>query len=259
MFDDQSNVSSTSISHDSADRVLAAETTGPFEVKRDRFGAIINFSGATAPAVHEIHRRFAAALPERYVAFDHVQRGDAVNHDVYGYDADRDLAVFQVRHFFRRYRNGFANTRKAYFLVGYTETGAPFRHPVSAHTIRAAIRRGADPAEVVQVAEQWIFGVTPKQHARSVRQGDILMFPARGRPASDAKPVGRRLLLLDSHELHAHEILQDAKGEIWAYDPAIYHLKEQHVPLYAPDVDGWWIVRPGREGVTYDFAERLGD
>jgi hypothetical protein len=259
MFDDHSSLTPTAVSTDPEGRSLATETIEPFNVTRDRFGAITRFGGVTAPAVHDIHRRFATALPERYVTFDHAQRGDAVNHDLYGYDAARDLAVFQVRHFFRRYRNGFANVHKAYFLVGYTETGSPFRHPVSAHTIRAAIRRGSDAAEVVRVAERWIFGVTPNQYARSVRQGDVLMFPARGRPPSDAKPVGRRLLLLDSHELRAHEIAQDAKGEIWAYDPAIYHLKEQHVPLYAPDVDGWWIVRPGREGASYDFAERLGD
>ena len=258
MLDDQSSVFSPSAGIDPDGALPAKAKTDPSEVERGRFDAIIRL-GAKSPSVDDIHRRFAAALPERYVAFDRAQRGGAVNHALYGYDADRDLAVFQVRHYFRAYRNGFAKMHKAYFLVGHTETGAPFRHPVSAHTIRAAIRRGADPAEVVRVAERWIFDVTPKQYARSVRQGDILMFPARGRPRRDAKPIGRRLLLLDSHELRAHEIAQDEKEEIWAYDPAIYHLKEQHVPLYAPDVDGWWIVRPGREGTSYDFAERLGD
>lgn len=257
MFDDHFELEAASAGIDGQVSTVAAAKIDPPTVKRDRYGAISSLGCVTA--LLNIHRHFASALPEAYAAFDHVQRGDAVNHDLYGYDAGRDLAVFQVRHYFRQYRNGFANIRKTYFLVGFTETGAPFRHPVSAHTIRAAVRRGESPAEVVRAAERWIFGVTPAQYARSVRQGDVLMFPARGRPASDAMTVGRRLLLLDSHELRAHKIVRDAKGEIWAYDPAIYHIKGQHVPLYAPDVDGWWIVRPGREGTSYDFAERLGD
>ena len=257
MFDDHSERPIASI--DGEVSTVVMEKIDPPTVHRDCYGAIIKLGGARAPSIHDIKRHFAAALPESYIAFDHAHRGDAVNDALYGYDAARDLAVFQVRHFFRRYRDGFANTHKSYFLVGFTETGAPFRHPVSAHTIRAAGRRGDSPAEVVRTAERWIFAVTPAQYARAVRQGDVLMFPARGRPAPDADRLGRRLLLLNSHEIRAHEIVEDVKGEIWAYDPAIYHLKEQHIPLYAPDVDGWWIVRPGREGTTHDFAERLGD
>lgn len=257
MLEDCSKIELDTIDADSDRAAPAAETAQTPAVARDGYGAIVGRIG-TVP-VSEIHARYAAALPECYADFDRARRGDAVNHALYGYDGDRGLAVFQVRHFYRRSRHGYANVRKAYFLVGFTETGAPFRHPVSAHTIRAAVRGAASPAEVVRVAERWIFRVTPAQHARSVRQGDILMFPARGRPAPAAEPIGRRLLLLDSHELRAHEIVRGTDGEVWAYDPTIYHLKDQHIPLYAPDVDGWWIVRPGREGTTYDFAERLGD
>lgn len=257
MLDDTSNAlqpGAAGFDDVSADRRCSI---GADRVTRDDYGAL---TGRVGPfAVDDIKDRFAPALPESYVNFDRARRGDAVNRDVYGYDDRRDLAVIQVRHFFRRHRYHYANVRKAYFLVGYTEAGAPFRHPVSGHAIHAAIRGGATPTEVVQAAERWIFRVTPAQHARSVRQGDILMIPARGRPSAGSEAVGQRLLLLDSHEIRAHEIVRDTKGEIWAYDPAVYHLKGQHAPLYAPDVDGWWILRPGREGTTYDFGERLGD
>lgn len=239
MLEDFSKIELDTIDADSDRAAPAAEMALAPALARDGYGAIVGRIG-TVP-VSEVQARFAAALPACYADFDRARRGDAVNHALYGYDGDRGLAVFQVRHFYRRSRHGYANVRKAYFLVGFTETGA------------------ASPAEVVRVADRWIFRITPGQHARSVRQGDVLMFPARGRPAPAAEPIGRRLLLLDSHELRAHEIVRGTDGEVWAYDPAIYHLKDQHIALYAPDVDGWWIVRPGREGTSYDFAERLGD
>jgi hypothetical protein len=226
-------------------------------VTRDRYNALTGHVDAVPVA--DIDARFSPALPEEYVEFDSARRGDAVNRDVYGYDHERNLAVIQIRHCFRRYRNGYANLHKAYFLVGFTEADAPFRHPVSGHAIHAAIRGGASPKAVVEAAECWIFRVTRARNTRSVRQGDIVMVSARGRPRASSQIVGQRLVLLDSHEIRAHEIVRDPEGEIWAYDPAVDHLKGQHAPLHAPDIDGWWILRPGREGTTYDFARRLGD
>jgi hypothetical protein len=257
MFEDTSHDMPASVeTHGQGGPELAGKTDD-IRVRRDVYGAILEISGPLT--VHDITTRFAVALPTSYVAFDHANRGDAVNHDLYGYDAPRDLAVFQVRHAFRPSRRGYLNTRKTYFLVGFTEDGNPFRHPVGAHAIRSAINRGCSPAEVVRVAERWIFNVTPAQYDRGVRQGDVFMFPAGRQPPKDAERVGSRLVLLDSHELRAHEIVQDAKGRIWAYDPAVYHLKHQHVPVYAPTVSCWCRVCGGREAHTWDFAERLGD
>jgi hypothetical protein len=233
-------------------------TTADAAVRRGRFGEI--FGKVAGRDVTDIVAEFEAALPEEMASFDNGDRGDAINHDLYGYDAARGLAVIQVRHAFRRARNHFLNVRKSYFLVGYTETGEPFRHPVGAGAVRAAVRKyGDDPAEVVRAAERWVFNVTPNQYARSIRQGDVLMFQARGTPGETAEDVGTRLTVLDTHEVRAEAIKKDGRGEVWAYDPAVYHLENDHAPVYADGVDEWWIVRPGREATAWDFAQRLGD
>jgi hypothetical protein len=224
---------------------------------RGRFDEITRFDGDGD--VRAVLGAFSPALPEEMAHFDHADRGDAINWDLYDYDPRRELAVIQVRHMFRRYRNGYKNVRKTYHLVGFTERGSPFRHPVSAATVRAAARNhGEQLGEGVRAAERWIFNVSQKQHERAVRQGDLLMFPARGQPTADAVYRGHRLVLMDTHELRATAIWQDHDSDIWALEPAVYHVNNDHTPAYADEPDRWYVVRPGREADTYAFAQRIG-
>lgn len=222
---------------------------------RGTFGQITGFDDGTD--VRAVLEAFADALPEPMAKFDDAERGDAINRDLYDYDSRRDLAVVQVRHAFRRYRHGFLNVHKTYHLVGFSERGEPFRHPISGPTAHAAIRRdGYHLGEVVKAAERWIFDVTPRQYARGVRQGDLLMFRARGQPAPDAVYLGRRLVILESHELRAAAIWRDDR-EIWAFEPSAYHREDDHAPVYAHEPDRWYVVRPGRESATHAFARRI--
>lgn len=246
---------------DNAPGVVSAYLSTPTPMQVTRRGYYNELFGQVAQEqVHDILATFRPALPETMVEFDKAGRGDAINHDLYGYDPERQLAVVQVRHAFRARRNGYLNVRKGYYLVGYTETGAPFRHPVSGHAIQAAARNdGNDPAEVVRAAERWIFQVTSRQYRHAVRQGDVLMFRARGTPGDTAEHVGSRCTVMGTHEIRATEIRQDARGELWAWDPAVYHLEHDHAPVYADTVDHWYVIRPGREQDAWDFAQRLGD
>lgn len=120
---------------------------------RGRFGELLSL-----PAPHSVSAvmdRFRPAMPETYCEFDRKGRGDAVNVDLYGYDPLQDVAVVQARHAFRQYRNGYLSIRKTYFLCGFNEiTEAPFRHPISAAAIHAAIRCGADAAGVVRAVNR---------------------------------------------------------------------------------------------------------
>jgi hypothetical protein len=202
--------------------------------------------------------RYKEALPETFVAFDAKQRGDALNLDLYGYDEVQDVAVIQVRHAFRRYRNGFMNVRKDYVLVGFNEiTEAAFRHPVSAQSVRAAIRAAsASPKSAVRGAQRWMWGVTDKQLDTGMHQGDVLLVKERGRPKGELLE-DTEATVAGSHLVTARSFIRGQK-HLFALDPAVYHTKGQYDAIYA-DSDGWYSVRVADETTPCDWSIRLGD
>lgn len=215
--------------------------------------------GVVRPAV-EIIRKFVDVLPETFVAFDRKMRGDSLNLDLYGYDIEQDVAVIQIRHFFRRYRNGYANIHKDYVLVGRNEiTNELFRHPVSAHAVHAGIRRDdQDPVAAVRAAQRWMWGVSDKQLASGIRQGDILIVPAKGKPARAEMIEADTVLVGGTHEVHAAAFCRDRKGVVFAYGPTVRHTKSQHLTAYG-DGDFWHSIRVAASAPTWEWGARLGD
>lgn len=224
--------------------------------RRGVYGELKTLPYATVP---EVLSHFAASLPERICRFDHAGRGDAINFSLYGHDPDQGVAVVQIRHAHRTTRAGYLNLHRSYVLCGQNElTGAPFRHPVSAHTVRAAVRAGADAKGVVAAAQQWMWMVTPAQLAAGIRQGDVLLVPQRRGPREIVQDLGSAAVVGGSHKVRALRIVVDAKNRVWADSPSMYHEKGQHDPIFA-DRDGWHTVRVAREVTAWSFAERLGD
>lgn len=226
-------------------------------VMRGRHDEIITVNGQSAKI---ILREFGDALPEPFVSFDKAGRGDALNCDLYAYDEEQGVAVVQVRHAFRRYRNGYLNRHVDYVLVGRNEmTGQLFRHPVSAPKVRAAIRRDRlNPAAGVLAAQQWMWGVTPRQQANGIRQGDVLLVAERGEPKNITAELGTTHVVGGSHEIRAQRIVQVGNSRIWAWSPSLWHTKDQHAPVYA-DHEGWHSVRVARSAATWEWGTRLGD
>jgi hypothetical protein len=228
------------------------------EGMRGSFGQLIGSVGGRPVAA--ILAALAAALPPRVVEFDRAGRGDAVNHDLYGWDAGQNVGIVQVRHTFRRYRNGYTNSRKTYVLAGFNETGTPFRHPVSASAVRGAVRVDGDPVAVVRAAQRWMWKVTDKQLAAGIRQGDVLMVPERRSPPADATVLGGVATLADTHEVSSRQIVRwDGSPFIWAVNPRIRHLRAQHETIRPIEHDGWYSVRVADEEPAWDFSLRLGD
>lgn len=227
---------------------------------RDSYDAIIGWTQKKADgtakfilSARDIIALFSDSMEREYVDFDRKGRGDALNHDLYGYDPNQGVAVIQARHAFRRHKNDFMGTHKTYFLCGKNEiTGESFRHPVSASAIHGAIRTGAKSAGIVRAAQKWMWQVTDKQLDNSVRQGDLLLVPERGEPKGDY--VGHMMVLGGSHEVNASEIL--INGKIYAKNPQLTHKKGQHAPVA---VNGWVSVRVARDAPAWNFAVRIGD
>ncbi len=194
---------------------------------------------------------FRPALDDEYCEFDRKKRGGALNHDLYAYEPKQGVAVVQARQFFRRKANYYPQVRKTYFLAGQNEvTHEFFRQPISAQVVRrAANNRSVD---VVQAVQAWMWDTSIRQLTSSVRQGDVLMIPAR-RPAGVS--AGRTLTVADSHVIRATDIRLTQK-RCFALDPTMIHAKGQHAPVA---MMGWADIRLAREAHAWDFADRVGD
>lgn len=244
---------------DEVDEPAAAPVT---IAKRGHYDEITNisFADGSAASAAELIRKFNDVLPETFVEFDKKMRGDSLNLDLYGYDVEQDVAIIQIRHFFRRYRNGYANIHKDYVLVGRNEiTNELFRHPVSAHAVHAGIRKDdMDPVAAVRAAQRWMWGVSDEQLARGIRQGDILIVPARGKPAHAEMIEADTVLVGETHEVHASAFCRDRKGVVFAYGPTVRHTKGQHLTAYG-DGDFWHSIRVADTAKAWEWGVRLGD
>lgn len=220
----------------------------------------ITLADGTVLQASEIITMFKGVLPETFVEFDRKMRGDSLNLDVYGYDAEQGVAIIQIRHFFKRYAKGFSNVHKDYVLVGRNEiTNELFRHPVSAHAVHAGVRKdGENPVSAVRAAQKWMWGVNDKQLASGIRQGDILIVPAKGKPANAEMIEAETVLVGETHEVHAAEFCKDKKGVVFAYGPTVRHTKGQHLTTYG-DGDFWHSIRVADEASTWEWGARLGD
>ena len=234
---------------------LFAQRFAPIAAFRGAYGEIRDIAGPLTPT--EILAYVADALPARFSSWDSKKRGDSLSWDLYGWCPDEHVAVVQVRLASRRYANGFLTTRKDYVLCGYTEDGNPFRHPVSSAAVRGAVRRGADPAGVVRAAQMWMWGVTEKQLAVSVRQGDVLLVPHRGEPRGEnLVERGTEARLAGTHVVRSERILSGG-GRLYAYKPRVSHTKAQHADEWISI--GWATVRVAQESPAWDYSVRLGD
>ncbi len=217
------------------------------------YDEIVKFGGCHA---RDIIALFSPALEEEYIDLDSKGRGSCLNHDLYAYDPAQGVAVVQARQFYRRAASHYGATRKTYFLCGRNEiTGEYFRHPVSAAAVRAACRKSTDPtrADVVRAVQRWMWQVTEKQLAKSIRQGDILLVPEREPKSAPSR--GMSLTVADSHRILADDIR--LSGRCYALNPTMVHAKGQHRPV--ENLTGWYSIRVARESDAWDFAERIGD
>ncbi|MBS1054747.1 hypothetical protein [Gluconobacter kondonii] len=216
------------------------------------------FKNLIGEGTAEILAFLRPALPEPKCSFDYKGRGNAVNIALYAWDADQSVGVVQVRHTFKDYENSeFMTVHKTYVLCGFNENGEPFRHPVSPHTVRAAIRKSDALEAGVIAAQKWMWGVTDKQLEASRRQGDVLIVPHRGNPKKgDFQSMGTTLILAKTHIIEAEEIIKiPGKPWVFAKKPVLRHTKREHRNTTAPMSDGqWFTVRAADVASNWDFG-----
>lgn len=190
-------------------------------------------------------------------AFDRKGRGSAINLDIYGVDIvdGQYLGVVQVRQFERRYKNGWGNIRKNYFLVGRNENGGPFAHPVPAQVIR---RTGDSPESPVTAARSWIFDCPKNKLPLIKRHGDVAAIPVRCPRGEQYWSQTHGIQLIDEHYLIANQACSQ-DGRLYVKDFHLYHGKRQHPDVNAAEREGWFRIQVGRRSDFWSFSKPTAD
>jgi hypothetical protein len=216
---------------------------------RNSYGAITDYPEFVTALLKEAEKAGAWTTG---IESDRKQRGSAINVDVYGYDSAEGLAVVQVREAVFHPRR-YTRVRKDYYLIGRTESGNFFAHPV---TSPARSKRAlASPLACVKWVLAQIWQCREEELEDIERQGDIAFIPVRGLPKG-AILITEPIRLRDSHEL---------TGEIWKYGYTYYvrrgarlvHLKRQHKMIRARE--GWYRVQVGVREQGWGFTAPKGD
>ena len=219
---------------------------------RNRFNALTSTPAWVKDLMAEVEQDGAWTTG---IESDKRLRGSAINVDLYGYDADQGLAVVQVRETVfhpRRYNR----TRKDYYLIGRTEAGATFAHPVESPARSSRAMSSAEACVRYVLAKIWD---CREQDLDDIeRQGDVAFVPVRNLPA-DAEPVlnGEAVLIRNTHQLTG-DLWRTSDGTLYARRGArLKHLKGQHKPVRAKG--GYYRVQAGHRAQNWGFTAPHGD
>lgn len=217
---------------------------------RDQYGSLCCYPEYVSMLIDEAEQAGTYACG---IESDKRNRGTSINVDVYGYDEAQGLAVIQVREC-QFHPGRFSRVRKDYYLVGHTEPGAVFAHPVDSPA--RSKRAMSTPEACVRYILATIWGCREEDLAEIVRQGDVALIPAR-------LPDGAELLtetetiIRETHRLRAERLYRSGKT-LYAYRRvSLVHLRRQHATVQV--YSGIYRVAEGREASTWGFSEPTAD
>lgn len=120
----------------------------------------------------EIIEFFAPVLPGEFSNFKSAGHGKGCNHDLYGFDVERKMAVIQVRFSRRGYGKSYLSVNKDYYLCALNNDGTMSAFMVPGLKVRGAARSTKDnsPEAVVTAALAGLFSLTPAK----IRAGHYL-------------------------------------------------------------------------------------
>lgn len=182
---------------------------------------------------------------------DKKQRGSSINVDLYGYDKAQGLIVVQVRQCIfhpRRYNQ----VRKDYYLIGHTESGNVFAHPVD--TPARSKKALETPENTVAFVLSRIWDCPADELHLIVRQGDVAFVPST--LPKNAVESGNSVILRETHKITG-KIFKTPDGTLYCERARIKHLKGQHAPV---SVKGnYYRIQAGIRASVWGFTRPMGD
>jgi len=215
--------------------------------ERNGYGALILLPRWVRDLVAEAE---AAGVFTRGIESDRKNRGSSINVDVYGYDEAQGLAVIQVREC--QFRPGRYNKiRKDYYLIGRTESGNVFAHPVETP---ARSRKALEtPETTVAFVLSRIWDCPADELHLIVRQGDVAFVPAvlpAGAVESDNSVTIRKTHRITGR-IYRH-------GRDYYTDRAsLVHTKRQHSTVRVSG--GYYRIVEGYRAAVWGFTTPKGD
>lgn len=192
---------------------------------------------------------------ETGIEADKRNRGSAINCDLYGYQEEQGLAVVQVRQ--AQFHPGrYTRVRKDYYLIGHTEQGGFFAHPVTSPArSRTALESPEGVVDFV-LSKVWNCRVTDLPYIE--RQGDVAFIPVYKIPNSAEKLESSDVMLNESHKL-VGECWFDKETETYytKRGSRLVHLKNQHSRVRAKG--GCYRVQVGVRADNWGFTAPMGD
>lgn len=217
---------------------------------RNQYNALTETPAFARQLINEAEK---AGTFTRGIETDRKGRGEAVNVDLFGHDVDQGLAVIQVRQA-TLHPTRYTRVRKDYYLLGKTEQGNVFSHPVDSP---ARSKRAMEtPEATVRFLLGKIWQCKEEDLDEIVRQGDVALVPVRSIPKDAVKLADGEVTIRDTHWL---------KGDIWKAGDILYtrrgarmvHTKQQHTAIKARF--GYYRIQPGCRADTWGFTAPQGD
>ena len=200
-----------------------------------------------------IYAAEAAGTFTRGIETDRKGRGEAVNVDLFGYDEAQGLIVIQVRQATLHPRK-YTRVRKDYYLIGRTEQGSIFAHPVESPA--RSKRAMESPESTVRYVLAKVWDCKESSLEEIERQGDVAFIPVYRIPKT-AEKIDGHVTIRDTHQLKG-DIWRDIDGTIYTRRGArLMHSKRQHAPIKAKA--GAYRVQPGIRATTWGFTAPCGD
>jgi len=221
--------------------------TGKGDIMRDRWNAITDWPANAMALRLEAEK---AGVFHTGIESDKKQRGSSINCDLYGYTDD--LIVVQVRQCIfhpKRYNS----VRKDYYLIGKTEIGNLFAHPVE--TPARSKKALETPESTVNYVLGKIWDCSPDELPLIKRQGDIAFIPSP-LPAGSIE-TDNCVILRETHKITG-KIMKAPDGRLYVERAVAKHTKNQHATVKTPK-GAWFRIQEGIRAKVWGFTTPQGD
>lgn len=215
---------------------------------RNDWNAILETPAWVKTLIHEAEK---AGTYTTGIESDKKQRGSSINVDCYGYNEAEGLAVIQVRQCIFHPRR-FNKVRKDYYLIGHTENGNVFAHPVE--TPARSKWALASPENTVAFVLSRIWDCPADELHLIVRQGDIAFVPAV--LPKNAVESGNSIVLRDTHKITG-KIFKAPDGTLYCERARAKHLKGQHAPVTVKG--NYYRIQAGIRASVWGFTRPTQD
>jgi len=179
------------------------------------------------------------------------QRGSSINVDLYGHDEAASLIVVQVRQCIFHPRR-FNHVRKDYYLIGRTESGNVFAHPVD--TPARSKKALETPEGTVAFVLSRIWDCPSDELHLIVRQGDIAFVPAT--LPRDAMEIENEVILRKTHRIRG-KLFRTPGGKLYCERASMVHTKRQHANVRVSG--NYYRIQEGIRAAVWGFTTPKGD